>query len=392
MSRYTVICHRCGKSTFVDLSKTISDQRCRACRGFLQGVDVSIGDKPEVRKKLVWHTPGAAGREPEWRDQETQVIPVRQRWPRFYRWIVFGGLVAFLGAVAYAAVLKSRRKSPRIQHHVGQEESAAVDVRLTEAWRLRATALAHKALAAKTVDELLPLLFHPEVNDDVIRQHYQTQEELPLGTDLIEEYFIPPGEHKENVVAFSFTDLRSRPRAFVVVEKPDGMLIDWPSLVGLGEMSVQDYISSKPEEVVVLRARARIGHYYNNYFNDSSKWLSIRLSDVTDEHVIHGYVDRSLPVASVMESTFADTESKVKKPDEPVIVIIKHPAENSHSDQTQIIGLAAMTWYHPDGLKALIERARLEDAPPSVDPAEDGKKPKTPEQPPGAASEGPPSQ
>jgi hypothetical protein len=79
MSRYMVICHRCGKSTFVDLSKTISDQRCRSCRGFLQGVDVSGGQKQESRRKMVVRVVGGAGQEPEWKDQEVPIVPIRQR-------------------------------------------------------------------------------------------------------------------------------------------------------------------------------------------------------------------------------------------------------------------------------------------------------------------------
>ena len=82
MSRYTIICHRCGKSTFVDLSKTISDQRCRACRGFLQGVEVQKEVTGDVKRKLVYRTSGGVGKEPEWQDQETPVVAIHRRWPR----------------------------------------------------------------------------------------------------------------------------------------------------------------------------------------------------------------------------------------------------------------------------------------------------------------------
>lgn len=363
MSQYTVICHRCGKSTFVDLSRTISDQRCRACRGFLQGVDVSIGDKHlESHRKLVIKIAGSAGREPEWRDQESPVIPIRQRWPRFYRWVVWSGLLGFLSAIGYAALQKFRNTLGGHRDGIVQEEPVPMDVRLTEAWRVKATALAEKALAITEIDELLPLLFHPEVRDDVIRRYYATEEKLPLGSDLVKEYFFPQGPSAENAVAFAFTDAALRHRAFVIVEKPDGMRIDWPSLAGLGEMTVKQYLQTMPAGVVVLRARARVGHYYNHYFADSSKWLSIRLSDVTDENNFHGYVDRSLIFAGVMETSFPNPEAGRTIPDTPVIVVLKHPGGNVQSDQTQIIGLLATTWYHSGGLLPLIEQARKEDA------------------------------
>ncbi len=363
MSQYTVICHRCGKSTFVDLSRTLSDQRCRACRGFLQGVNVGTGDRHlEQHRKLVVKLAGAAGREPQWSDQATPVVPIRKRWPRFYRWVVLTGLAIFLSAIGYVELQKSRNAAGGHREINSQEETPPIDVRLTEEWRAKATAVAHKVMAAQTVNELLPLLFHPEVGDDAIRLYYETEEKLPLGNDLQEDYFIPPGTNVENAVAFFFTDTAQRQRAFVIVEKPAGLMIDWPSLVGFGEMPVKQYIKTMPSEVVVLRARARIGHYYNNYFSDSSKWLSIRLSDVTDENIFHGYVDRALPVATFMESSFPNPQADKSFPDKPVIVVLKQPAGNFHSDQTQITGLLETTWYFPGGLQPLIEQARKEDA------------------------------
>ncbi len=363
MSQYTVICHRCGKSTFVDLSRTLSDQRCRACRGFLQGVDVSVGGgkHAETHRKLVVRMAGEGGREPEWHDQDAPVIPVRQRWPRFFRWTVVGGLACFLSAIGYAALQKFRSTLGGHRELTGQLTPDKLDVRLTPEWRVRATAAAKKAMAAEDVEQLLPLLYHPEVGDDVIRRYYASEEKLPLGKDLQESYLYPDGASAENAVAFLFTDAADRNRAFVVVEKPDGFTIDWPSLVGLGEMPVKQYIKTMPSDVVVLRARARIGHYYNHYFADSRKWLSIRLSDVIDENVFHGYVDRSLNLAEFIGSTFPDSEKSKDIADKPVIIVLKHPAGNLQSDQTQIIGLLDVTWYQSGGLKPLIEQARKED-------------------------------
>lgn len=387
MSQYTVICHRCGKSTFVDLSRTISDQRCRACRGFLQGVDVSIGDKHlESRRKLVVKVAGAAGREPEWHDQETPVIPIRQRWPRYYRWVMWSGLLGFLTAIGLAAMRKFRTTLGGHREVIVQQVRAPTDVRLTEPWRVKATTLAERALAISEIEELLPLLYHPEVSDDVIRRYYATEETLPLGTDLVKEYYIPPGDSAENAVAFWFTDSAQRRRAFVIVEKPKGMVIDWPSLTGFGEMPLKQYLRTMPPGVVVLRARARIGHYYNHYFADSSKWLSIRLSDVTDENAFHGYVDRSLTIADAMETSFPSPEAGRDIPDKPVIVVLKHPPGNVQSDQTQIISLLATSWYYSGGLQPLIEQARKEDAVRTgLSSAEEGnvETPAPPDKPPG---------
>jgi hypothetical protein len=363
MSRYTVNCHRCGKPTFVDLEKTISDQRCHVCRGFLHGVDVKIGDRRAAKhRKLVIKLAGGAGREPVWQDQDKAIVPIRKRWPRYFRFVIWGGIAGFCAAIIWISIYRWRQslnqeRSPTFV----QEKPVALDVRLTDRWRKEATELAKRALAVQTAGELLPMLYHPEVDAEVIRRYYATEESLPLGTDLVEEYYIPPGASKENVVAFNFTDASGRPRAFVVVEKKDGMKIDWPSLVGLGEMSLKDYLRKVPKGVVVMRARARIGDYYNDYFNDGKRWLSVRLCDVTDDNVIHAYFDRELPGAQEVVQALPDPQDRVPRPDSPVIVVLKHPPGNLASDQTQMIALLALTWYREDGLKPLAEQARKLD-------------------------------
>jgi hypothetical protein len=362
-SSYTVICHRCGKPTFVDLSRTISDQRCRSCRGFLQGVDVRIGDRdPEMRRKLVVKLSGTAGREPVWQDEAAAVIPLRHRWPRFFRWVIWCSLIVILGIVVRIIQVQfqddplAKHKPPR-----RQEETVKVGVRSTPEWVEKATLVAKKALAAKTTDELLPHLYHPDVNEDVIRKYYTTEETLPLGSDLNEyEYVIPDG-YKENVAAFSFTDTAGRNRYFVVVEKKDGMKIDWPSFVGLGEMSLKEYVRSMPPGVVVMRARARLGEYYNNYFADSKRWLSVRLCDVTDDNEVYAYYDRELPGSAELAEALPDPSAKVKRPDVPVIVVLKQPKGNIHADQAQIVAFISSTWYHEEGLSQIIEHARKLD-------------------------------
>ena len=362
MDRYTVICHRCGKSTFVDLSKTISDQRCRACGGFLQGVDVSTGeDRTELRRKLVIRNTGDGGREPEWQDQEMAVMPVRHLWPRAFSWVILITGACFAFIILKILYAKSTTGGDGSKAVSTQEEPGKEDVRITAAWRTRATDLARKAVAAKTTAELLPLLYHPDVEIEFIRSYYSAEETLPLGTDLDEAYFIPEGSYTENFVAFNYTDSAKHIRAMVVVEKPDGMKIDWPSLVGLGEMSLKNYILNAPEGVIVMRARARIGNYYNNHFSDSKRWLSVRLSDVTDEHVLHAYYDRRAPGADTLEQELPKPDTTTRA-DDPIMVVIKHQKGDKSPDQTQLIALLSRTWYHQDGLQPFIDQARKLDA------------------------------
>ena len=361
---YTVICHRCGKPTFVDLSRTISDQRCRSCKGFLQGVDVGMTEREAGRKrKLVVKMAGAAGDEPHWEDQAGAVVPLRQRWPRFFRWVIGTGIVLIAVIFVRIGIMKWQESAGgEAKSNFRQSDPVKVDTINTGEWVDKATAVAKKVIAAKTVGELLPFLYHPEVDDDVIRRYYGSEGTLPLGTDLNETEYVTAGGYKENVAAFQFVDTAGRQRAFVVVEKKDGMKVDWPSFVGLGEMSLKEYIRTAPPGVVVMRARARLGQYYNHFFSDAKRWLSVRLCDVTDENVIHAYYDLSLPGADTLAEELPNPAGKVPRPDVPVVVVLKNPSGNVFSDQTQLIAFISTTWYLEDGLKPLIEHARKLDA------------------------------
>jgi hypothetical protein len=183
-------------------------------------------------------------------------------------------------------------------------------------------------------------------------------------------------------------------RAFALVEKksPRAMKIDWASLTGTGEMSLGDYMKTKPPRGVVIRARARAGQYYNGAFSDSSRWLSVRLSNVTDEDVIYGYVDRGFTLAQDMESLLPQTAPGAPAFDRPVVVILKYPETGLQPDQTKIIALLSDTWYQPDGLETFIEMARKMDnlegasGKPDGAPAEPENKPRKPEGPGAAAT------
>ena len=359
MSRHTIICHRCGKSTIVDLSKTISDQQCRACRGFLHGVEVAKEPTTSERKRKFVYRTIRGGEEPEWHDQDAPVIAVRQRWPLFFTLAVVVGSTVYFSLIGFGALRKWKTSSVGDFKDYGQLVTDNPDVRLSPEWRDKATDLAKKALAAQTIEELLPLLFPPEVPDNIIRNYYSTREKLPLGKDLEEDYYVPPAVMTENAVAFWFEDSGQRKRSFVVVEKPTAMLIDWPSLVGFGEMPLDEYIKSMPPQTVVMRARASIGQYYNDYFANTKAWLSLRLSDVTDDHVIHGYVSRENPIHQLIESVFPDQmRDKVPRMDEAVIIVLRQPTGNTKGDQTEIVSLESRTWYEPNGLNPIIKHIR----------------------------------
>jgi hypothetical protein len=67
-------------------------------------------------------------------------------------------------------------------------------------------------------------------------------------------------------------------------------LMDWPATVGLNKLPLKTLKATRPQGVVVLRARAEISDYYNYQFRDSREThYSIRLRDLRSFDPVHGY-------------------------------------------------------------------------------------------------------
>jgi hypothetical protein len=94
----------------------------------------------------------------------------------------------------------------------------------------------------------------------------------------------------------------------VLVEKTSaGYLIDWRFLTGSGDMDWADWLASRPEFPVVMRAEAFAGSYYAPPFTDAEKYVSVRLTDLRDQHTVWAYVERESPTGIDLALALAAT-------------------------------------------------------------------------------------
>lgn len=66
--------------------------------------------------------------------------------------------------------------------------------------------------------------------------------------------------------------------------------IDWESLVGYGEMSWDELLSTRPEKPVLFRCYADRADYHNFGYSDPTRWSCIRLLNHRSGETIYGYV------------------------------------------------------------------------------------------------------
>ncbi len=111
------------------------------------------------------------------------------------------------------------------------------------------------------------------------------------------------------ILYFSYTS--SRPTGFLevaMVRGPDGkFLIDWESLTGYGGMSFTDFRAQRLTKPVKLRAYVRLFEYYNFEFNDSKKYLCVKMTAENGSNSIYAYCLRDSGLGRWIEADLATT-------------------------------------------------------------------------------------
>ena len=200
--------------------------------------------------------------------------------------------------------------------------------------------LAKKFLAAKSIDDLLPLLHNPQrAKPRLLRQY-------PQGS------IVPPGLAQFNTsgnLAFGdgsvSVDIRTRnfdSRQLTFVETPAGLKIDWECWAGWSDLTWPALLATRPTQATVFRVIVKRVDYYNFGFSDDARWLSYRLESLDGEHMIFGYVERGTEVAGKIHLS-----SEVDHA--PMILKIRFPADVAGSNNQVVIDeVVANGWVETD--------------------------------------------
>lgn len=258
---------------------------------------------------------------------------------RQMRWMLIAGS-GFL-VLAVAAVFLAMRghdpapppaKPPANQAAAPEIQAPAFS---EAAFLAEAEPLAKSFLEAKTIDELLPLVLHPDITGPRIRAFYPqgtlepagmsafntSAELLPAGSGYTVQ--VRTGEYSQKTMAFFPT--------------PDGVKIDWESWIGWSEMPWADFIKSRPTEAKLFRVMLGPVDYYNFNFSDDRKWRSYRLISPDGEHSLFAYVE----LDSVLDARLRPSPDKKQI---PLTLSIKYPPDSDSPNQVLVEKWHADGW------------------------------------------------
>lgn len=285
------------------------------------------------------------------------------RWPLWFK-VAIGGFVTLLSVpliihlakkgrladepVAPAAARFSGAKTPAPGVQVPYPQT------LDPEWRKAGMTAAQKALEARTVDELLPLLHHEGIPEEQVRKYYAGQEAaaLPFGTGIL-KVEIPDNDYGEALVVIQYLDALERRAALLVVERDGRRLVDWPSLVALGDMTLDEFISRRPGTPVQMRLRARRADVYQPPYEDRARWSCVLLTDPAEVHRIYAYLDRKHPNAWRIEAELPPprlvAEDNFPLPVNCRLAFTRHDAPK---DMAEMTDLMSMSWFDSKRVQA----------------------------------------
>ncbi|MFN0125395.1 MAG: hypothetical protein ACKV19_01770 [Verrucomicrobiales bacterium] len=353
MSRVSIECPHCGKTTRLDLAHHLSTQKCDRCGIAFRAVNTGLAGSREAQST----------EPPDWRRAKTgnwdldpdeaaaQASTAATAGSR-RSWIA-AALALVVIAVAAVAVARRPQAVPPVQP-MSQKELAAIGVASnpdspTSYENLRdridgATAAGAKYLAVTTVEELLPLIENRESLEPQVRAFYAEGEgrgQLPFPP-----FTLAPVERQvwvdaKQVVVVSYETPGQVPRAVALRQNPDGQwLVDWPSAAAFNEVPLADFLARRDTTPRLFRLLASRDDYFNRAFADDREWICLRLQDVTGDHRIYAYARRGSAAAeNLLKSGLVRGNAT-----SPIMLRLRFPENAPAEDQVEVTEFLALGW------------------------------------------------
>lgn len=347
MSRITINCPHCGKATSLDMTREMSTQKCDRCGIRVSSVDTGLASSKEIKPEEPpsWRRAKIGDWDDEQEPSAAQPAPDTFS-PR--AWIAAAAAFVVLGAIFawYAASDAGKKGQPP---PVAAEDPAdGANTGTYEALKDRITycvEVTEKFLNAQKADDVLPLILHRDRFEPVVREYYtngEGREALPLA-----DFALAPMDQQMYVeslqcVVVHYQTPGQLPRAVALKEAAikGEWLIDWPSAVGLNEVSLATFLEKRDTTPRLCRVLAVLDDYYNRDFADERGLVCVKFTDTAQKLAFYGYAPRESEAGKALIAS----KLPVKFNGVPVVVRLKFPEKSTQPDQVEILEYLCAGW------------------------------------------------
>jgi hypothetical protein len=181
---------------------------------------------------------------------------------------------------------------------IAQRERAAGDATMAGFWG--ATSIEEKSAFVHDRTRVKPLLkryYEDENHADIPHGPLRDVGFYRMGTAMIQHRtYDQPG--RDDVLELALR------------RQEDGTyVLDWESYIGASDLSWAEFRRIKPTLPVLFRAYAVLSDYYNYGYEDSSRYLCVKLLSRTSERPLYGYCDRNSAAARALAGIVNSTNT-----------------------------------------------------------------------------------
>lgn len=311
--------------------------------------EAAVTPQGELRKRRRRGSRGKESASPAW---EQQAKFLSKRPEKSLTVAIIGGAALLL----IVAVIIATRSKPAVvtpmapvvekstpQFPPGSEKARLPDVPDVGQFLRLAEPIAKTFLEAKSVDEILPVVRHPDITGKHLNDRYVDGHFMAPGLQSFAEDGAVSIQQSTAVVKVRTGNFEQRDLCFVHTK--DGWKVDWESWVGWSDISWEMFAEKAPTTPSRFRVRLKPIIYYNFGFTDDGKWRSYLIESPDGEHRFFGYVERGTPVDNLIN--LADSPGGGD-----FILDLAFPADNVGRNQVLIKDRIAVGWVEPESAES----------------------------------------
>jgi|GEM_PF-770376 len=186
-------------------------------------------------------------------------------------------------------------------------------------------------LNAKSVEERSQFCRQGKDLRPVMMAFYATRLYEPEGFKSIEEGKV---SYRDSLLSTNVT-LGDYSQKSIALERVDGeYFVDWESWEGFCEMDISAMMRLKPTVPKELRLRYKPLDYYNYHFFDDTEWKSYRLTFISSEKSLWGYVKKGSELQKALDRSSTNA----------IIVKAVYPEKSRSKDQVEILEIVTSGW------------------------------------------------
>ncbi len=346
MATISYDCPACGKSTNVSLDIPLSKQSCHRCKASFYRTTSAPREVEEPKERQYFHL---KKHDPDQLDEKRKA---HHHWvDALFKPLSIGCLVIGAGFVVKSAISSSaiagNEQTVRLT-----ETSVLGNPKIDEAWKTQVRDLAAKYLQASSVDELIPMTRRADQQAERMRRYYPNPGSLPIGGQLTDRFLLSKSPSGETTAMLIYTATDLTQKQLVIGHTSEGLKMDWPSMTGVGEMTLDEFLTQKPQQPVLLHVAAWLGDYFNFAFANSQENFCLRLSNLDDTRFVYGYLSVDKRPDVIRVGMLTSYQEHVRNPSlapQGITIKAKFPEGKVEGpgDQVIITEVICRGWYVP---------------------------------------------